>query len=544
MDTQELRHTDQPGEPADLEANGFYVKDVEYRSGIVAHQSPLNMGLVAAVAGRVVPPDAASEFYYCDLGCGDGTTVNALAECYPQGRFWGIDFNAAHIETARSVADALGLTNVNFINASFASVTLTELPDLDFIGMNGIYAWLEQPEVMAVHRLLREKLKPGGLFYVEYTSLPGKVSVQPLWSLVQNLVPRDKYKDSLERARAALDLTELLAKRGMTYLASHRPAAVGAQSYIRGRRTDPYREDHFAHNAMASGFRPRYFTEMYDEMASAGLRYAGRCELKLNEIQFSVQPAQVPTFQDYKNDVKIVELLKDYIRNEQQRHDIFVKMDNEDPSAADAWIDGHLCLLSRMPPANIQRSISTVGKHRIPFRGPAFEALIDASDTGVVSPVSVAETSGIAIEKVRNAAVRLFATHQFFLCVSPIDQEMADTFDLESFSIPGKMNRRMLQLSCDNLTRVSLTSPLTGGVAIEVTPLEAILLNASLENGGEKRTITERAMAMLAEEERLLTTSSGQKKGNKISLEELDEVLSAMVRRKMVNMLRLGMITP
>jgi len=531
-----------PAGAVELEQGGFYVQDVDFRSGIVPFQAPGLMAVVAAVGG-FVPPDPGQPFVYCDLGCGDGTTTNALASVYPDATFIGVDFNAGHIATARQTAEQCGLSNVRFIQTAFSELAEHDLPSLDFVGMNGIYAWLEEPEAAAVRAFLAERLKPGGLFYVEYTSLPGKVSVQPLWGLIQHLVPPRPDQDSRERARQALDLTENLAKRGMAYLSAHRPAANGAQSYIRGRKRDPYRVDHFAHNAMASGFRPRYFTEMHDEMAAVGLAYAGRCELALNDIETSVPPAQVPTFQDYKGDVRTVELLKDYVRNEQQRHDVFVRAGTPDREAADAFLDRELRVSSRVPAGQVQRALPVMGGHRIPLRGPAFEAVILAADGRAVSPAEVAEAEGLPVDRVRRAALRLLAGSQFVLCRADAQEGPEDTESLAAIDIPNPVNRRTLALAAERLTQNQLVSPVTRGPAIPVSALEAVLLQATLQAGGFDGAVAA-ARDRLAEETRPLPSPNGQKPAKDIPESDLAEVLKAMRGRKLLNMLRLGVAVP
>jgi SAM-dependent methyltransferase len=531
----------QPTAPVDgPEQDGFYVQDLDFRSGINASQSPLWIALTAAVGG-FPPPDLGQPFTYCDLGCGDGTTVNALAELYPHARFIGVDFNAGHVATGRETARACGLENVQFEQAAFSEMA-GRLPACDIVATNGIYAWLPEKEVRAVRALLQEILRPGGLFYVEYTSLPGKISVQPLWSLIQHLVPQREGEDVRERAQRGLDLTEALAKRGMAYLQAHRPAANGAQSYIRGRRRDPYRVDHFAHNAMASGFRPRYFAEMYDEMAAAGLIYAGRTELARNEVELCVPPAQVPTLQDYKGDVRTCETLKDYVRNEQQRRDVFVKDGVKDEAAAASWLDG-IGLLSRMPARNVRRGIPTMGNQTVPLRGPAFEGIIAAAETDAVTTAQVAEERGLPLDRVRRAAVRLIATNQFFVCRGAIDTDGPEPGTVESIQMPSATNRRTLRLAAERLTQNQLISAVTGGPAIPVSPIEAVLLQATIDAGGFMGAAAE-AKRRLAEETRPLASPSGQKPANALTEAELDEVLQAMRGQKLLNMLRLGIVMP
>ena len=524
------------GTPQEIEQGGFYVQDLDFRSGVNGQQSPLWMALTAAVGG-FVPPAVDGAFTYCDLGCGDGTTVNALAELYPRATFYGIDFNAGHIAIARETAAECGLDNARFVQAPFGELADHDLPAFDFVGMNGIYAWLEDAEVRAARAFLTAHLRPGGLFYVEYTSLPGKESVQPLWSLIQWLVPPTEGEDSRERARRGLDLTEALAKRGMAYLNAHRPAANGAQSYVRGRKQDAYRVDHFAHNAMASGFRPRYFTEMADEMAEAGLTYAGRTELARNEIELCVPPAQVPTFQDFKDDVRAVELLKDYIRNEQQRHDVFVMAGAPDRAAADAWLDRNLALAARTPPSGVRRAIPIMGNQSVPLRGPAYEAVIDAAEGGCATPEGAAQASGVPVARVRRAAVRLLASNQFIPCRQEVRASVPDPREIGGLAVVGAVNRRTLSLAVERLTQNQLTSPVAGGPAIPVSAIEAVILRAVTETGAFEAGLA-RAQDALADQTARLPVPSGRKPAKEISQDELREVLDAMRGRKIHNMLR------
>ncbi|NBD33965.1 MAG: methyltransferase domain-containing protein [Cyanobacteria bacterium] len=532
-----------PASNTELDTEGFYVQDVDFRSGILALQTPALLAMTAAMGG-FKPPAPTGAFTYCDLGCGDGTTLNALASLHPEATFVGVDFNPSHIATARETAEHCQLTNTKFVEAAFTDLPELDLPSFDFVTANGVYAWLEEPQAQAVRNFVGEQLRPGGLFYVEYTSLPGKISVAPLWQLIQTLVPQEAYPDSRDRAQAGLDLVETFAKRGVAYLAAHRPAANGARSYIQGRKRDAYRVDHFAHNAMASGFRPRYFTEMYDEMAAVGMIYAGRVEIALNEIELSVPPAQVPTFQDYKHDIRLTELLKDYIRNEQQRHDIFVRDGSRDPEAANAYLDEQLRLLSRLPANRTQRTIATVGNHRIALRGPAYEALIQAADEEQgVTPAEAAAAKNLPIERLRRAALRLFASNQFFLCTRHPERASEDTESITAIEVPNLVNQRTLALAAERLTQNQLVSPITGGAAIPISAIEAILLLSTLEAGHFDGAI-QRAQERLKNETRPLPSGKGQKPAKDLQEDELGEVLRALRGRKLFNLLKLGVVTP
>lgn len=49
-----------------------------------------------------------------DIGCGPGTITMGLARAVAPGQVTGIDHDWQHIETARTLADDQGLTNVTF----------------------------------------------------------------------------------------------------------------------------------------------------------------------------------------------------------------------------------------------------------------------------------------------------------------------------------------------------------------------------------------------------------------------------------------------
>ena len=103
-----------------------YVTDVAYTSNFYREITPSWLGMTSLLLGHR-PPDLARSFRYADLGCGNGFTALAIAATCPHAEVWGFDFNPAHIEFASSLANRAGLTNVHFVETSFAD--LAALPD-------------------------------------------------------------------------------------------------------------------------------------------------------------------------------------------------------------------------------------------------------------------------------------------------------------------------------------------------------------------------------------------------------------------------------
>ncbi len=529
---------DSPSAPADdISGAGFYADDVEFRSGVVSDQAPVLISYAAAVNGYRPPPPQGS-FCYADLGCGDGTTLCALAAVNPDARFVGVDFNPGHIRRGRERADELGLANVRFVETSFAALSDHDLPVFDFVAMNGVYAWLPPKILDAVHGFLRRHLRPGGLFYVEYTSLPGKASVTPLWHLIRTLVP-DRQQSSRERAAEAIQLLGDLVTRGMGYLSAHGPAARAARTYFTGVRHDPYKVDHFAHNALASGFQPRYFTQMADEMGAIGLAYAGRTALALNDLELSVPSEHVPYLKSLPDPLRR-ELLKDYIRNEQLRRDVFIMHGERDPVAARAFLSHQVRYLGKLPKNRIKRR-APVGRQRtVSLTGPAYDRLIQAFDEDARSLAEVLEASDAA-EPFQRAAWRLMVSNQYFLCIAG-GARAASLTRAGRVRIPLAANALLLRQAVTRLDSATLVSTLTGGAAVRLGPLEAKLLAAAVDHGFAQAV--QRTHKDVSQDTRSLNTTKGPVPVSSIRREKLAQMLRTLRERQLHGMLRLGIVEP
>ena len=90
-----------------------YLKDTPYIWGAYNELSPLFLNYICALNGHR-PRDVDPAFNYCELGSGNGVTVTALAELYPQGSFYAIDFNNIHIDNSNALLTDTNLENVNF----------------------------------------------------------------------------------------------------------------------------------------------------------------------------------------------------------------------------------------------------------------------------------------------------------------------------------------------------------------------------------------------------------------------------------------------
>jgi cyclopropane fatty-acyl-phospholipid synthase-like methyltransferase len=96
------------------------------------------------------------------------TAIFVAATC-PQAEVWGFDFNPAHIELAHQCAAEVGLTNITFVEASFADLAQQpplDLPAFDFIVSHGVLSWVSAANRQHLVDMIGQRLCPGGLAYV------------------------------------------------------------------------------------------------------------------------------------------------------------------------------------------------------------------------------------------------------------------------------------------------------------------------------------------------------------------------------------------
>lgn len=515
---------------------GFYVQDIEFRSAVVPAQTPLNMCLSSALAGYVpISPD--SNFSYCDICCGDGTTLNALASLNRDSLFYGIDFNPLHIKKARETAQKLGLSNVTYIEASIADVNPEDFPMFDFITINGAYSWLDESIKQKVLAFVSSRLKDRGLFYVEYMALPGRVAISPLWKLIQMLVPPDKFTSSKERGKRGLYLLRLLARRGMFFLQANPPAARAAQFYLTQSKTDEYYIDHFVHNALASGFRPMFFYEMYEDIKKHGLSYIGSVDPSLNDLDTSVPPSQIPTFFEI-TEPEMVETVKDFIRNTMDRRDLFSK--NPTPSLPQAieFLKEKVKIFPSIPITELRRVLNIIGGHKLPLKGPIFDKFFSLLEQGR-DFITLDMLSEFPEKQLLKALIKILATNEYTVSFSEPDK-FDENYISRKLSLNEQMNAILLEEAVASFWGTVLISTATKGAAVHLSPVDAIILKTLIEKG--KTNLTDLVAEGLSKIEKPVQTQTGMKNVNTLRREEIDQFIEVFLRRRLPLLFKLKIL--
>ncbi len=269
-----------PGSSADW--SDGYVVDVPYTHSFFHHMSPVHLWFTTVALG-ILPPDIQQPYNYLELGCGNGLSTNVFAAANPNGTFYANDINPTHIWNARAVAKRSGLTNVNFLEASFDQLLDVSLPDFDFITLHGIYSWVGESNRQRIVEIIRRKLKPGGLVYISYNTLPGWAHIEPLRALAYEIASRSSGS-SIKRMDSALAFLEKLKGANAAYFSS----STAVQKHLEEMKGAD--RNYAVHEYLNRDFTPLYHADVVRQLGAAKLTFIGSAHTMDNLEHLNLPP--------------------------------------------------------------------------------------------------------------------------------------------------------------------------------------------------------------------------------------------------------------
>jgi SAM-dependent methyltransferase len=292
-----------------------YVADVGYSFGYYSELNPLRSRL-ALLDAPWAPPKIETA---CELGFGQGVSVNVHAAA-SQIEWWGADFNPAHAAFARELAEASG-ANAHLVDQAFADFCQRpDLPDFDFIGLHGVWSWISDANRRVIVEFIGRKLKPGGLAYVSYNTLPGHAGMVPMRHLlVQHAeVMEEQGRGLLPRIGAALDFAERLLAQDSVFGRANPLIAERIQ------RMKGEEGRYLAHEYFNRDWQPMHFGEAAEQLADAKLSYVGSAHYLDHVEALNLSPAQQAFLAEIPDEV-FRQTARDFLLNQQFRRDYFVK---------------------------------------------------------------------------------------------------------------------------------------------------------------------------------------------------------------------------
>lgn len=298
--------------------HGYYA-DSGYVYGYYPETMPMRLRWAALAQGQEAP---SRNFRYLDAGCGQGFNLILAAAAHPESEFVGLDFMPGHIAHGRDLAKRCGLSNIRFLEADFVHLAadpaaIKALGDFDYVVCHGIATWIS-PEVKApLFSLVGHLLKPGGIFYNSYNTLPGWLSVTPFQHLVrlqqQGKMGAGQGTEAIATARAIMDT---LLEHGA--LAQHFPtlkARIASMAEL-----DPA---YLVQELNNQFWQPVFVSQMIDDLSAVKLDYLGTATL--GDMYLDMVPPEIIKLMDQETDQKVKLQIQDYAVYKGFRRDLYVK---------------------------------------------------------------------------------------------------------------------------------------------------------------------------------------------------------------------------
>src|SRR5919109_563822 len=463
-----------------------YVTEVLYTEHFFRELSPSWLNYVAVLNG-CQPRPLDPGFTYMELGCGLGQTVTLLAGAHPQGRFFGVDFNPAHVDWARRYAASAGIGNVEFLERSFLDLGAQEVPECDFIVLHGVYAWVSAEVRAGIQRIIRERLKPGGLVYNSYNCLPGWAADSPLQKLVYETA-RHLTGDASQRTQAALKAIEELVGAKFAYFAA--TPTAGKMAAKMAERNANY----LAHEFLNEHWTPFYSSDVADEMANAKLAFVGSATLAENHLELlgsddlqakvRAQPTQ-----------RLRQLFQDLAQNTRFRRDVFVR-GHAQLNRTGIQRNMESMVFAALRDLKPLTNVAKVARGEVKFDERAFPALKEALGQGTWSTgelrkeMTDRKLAHLDVER----TVNLLAATGIVVPSAIASRPPAMPAAPKQINIPLATNRALVKRMVDNLSPGNVVST-QAGTAISVDPIFAVIISLGAKSWASKDELKERLTA-------------------------------------------------
>lgn len=240
---------------------------VPYDSQPFSEAHPAYLGALGRLHGlHCAPP---SRCRVLELGCASGGHLIPLAWYHPQSQFVGVDLSESQIRAGRNLIGAVGLDNCTLHTGDLSHFE----PDpagYDYVIAHGLYSWVSDSVRGRILTLCRGALRPGGMAYISYNTLPGwRIRGLTRDLLEWHLKGIDEPSVRLAHAQALIDHLGAAADTSS-------PSSYLEMEVARIRANPP---SYLAHEYLEPDNRAFLFQEFVDDAADAGLRYLCNADL-------------------------------------------------------------------------------------------------------------------------------------------------------------------------------------------------------------------------------------------------------------------------
>jgi SAM-dependent methyltransferase len=462
-----------------------YVADSPYTTGWQGYFQPAHLAAVAALNGVAFTPPA--DCAIAELGCGRGFSAAAIAAGAPRYGVWAFDYNPAHVAEARELGAQAGLANLHVAEADLAAMSdaeLDRLPEFDVVALHGVWTWVADPVREGIVRFVARRLKPGGLLYVGYNSLPG-FGAETAFQRLMWTAARHAAGDSIARARAAAAAVRRLAAAEPVQL-----PRTGLLKRITDEKEAPD-PAYIAHEFLTAHWRPSFFADLAAAFAAAKCDFVGSVTLWENLPDLVFTAEQRPDYEAF-DDIGAKELVKDLCLTRPFRRDVFVRGARR--VERDAALDAILLALVQPPPESMPKLAVQHGAAELPLSMavPILAALAEG-------PQPIGRLRRLPEGRQPNPGELLVMLYSSGLCLPFCPDQPAGP---AAARFNGTIAHRYADAGRSRAP-LALAAPLAGG-AIPATALEVALaarLLAGGDPGAPKEAVARDLLPMLNDQE-------------------------------------------
>lgn len=292
-----------------------YVADIGYTYGYYTELNPQRLKLPFLATGQALPEVRTA----CELGFGQGMSI-AMHAAASQVSWYGTDFNPSQAGFAQEIAAAAGADATLYDEAFEDFCSRTDLPEFDYIGLHGIWSWINDQNRRVIIDFLRRKLKIGGVLYISYNTQPGWAAMVPMRELL-NLhteVMGASGQGIANRIDAALDFVERMLATDPLY------SKINPQVVERIKRMKEQSRHYLAHEYFNRDWHPMSFARMAEWLSAAKLGFTCSAHYSDHVDAVNLSTEQQALLRELP-DAAFRQSVRDFMCNTQFRRDYWVK---------------------------------------------------------------------------------------------------------------------------------------------------------------------------------------------------------------------------
>lgn len=445
-----------------------YFTESTYCVAYYREQSPAFQRFCLLLAGYDAP-ECKEGGNFCELGFGQGLTLNINAACSP-GAWYGNDFNPEHMCYAQSFSNACG-SDTHLTDQAFAEFChRDDLPQFDYVSLHGIWTWVSAENRNHILHFLNTKVKPGGVVYMSYNCNPGMASLAPIRQLLFDFDRHTGHVRSGQRVEAALDFAQKA-------LAIDAPVH-GSLPEVRNKLNSMCSQQriYLAHEFLNESWDVMYFSDVAKLMGEARLNFA-TVALAQENIQGLGYTQEALDFLGTIESPVLREQTKDYFSNAMFRRDLYIRggLKLESSEKIDRLLDTRMMLCTPLDKVSYQVNV-----------GMGSVGLDEAMHKPLIGILAEDNYRPKTIREIHNRAQGSVGEGQFIaacaaLCgtggVAPCQAEAAEE---QTAATCARLNRHIIERSSRYSEVEFLASPVLGA-GVHMPRISQLFFKATLE---------------------------------------------------------------